>query len=759
MATSIEPQQLDSQNALSNMRSGVGDQIVNIRGTDMATSIAKLPVPKLVVPTDIDEIKQAVSEDREFWRRTYGEAKRLQAAQDGALKDHRNQVLETQKGDNAFATVPDMSIVGPKNTTPDKPSESVTELKRLNEQISVKNKDKSRSAHFGYVRAMPLNLPVLEKPADSQILEKDYDIQTQLAPLHQRAFEYQHYWNNYHKATLGKIVNYEKTYEDGLLKLLHEVNEDIAKETESMKVDKGFGIARVPQQGDDELVFGIDADEPDEDEMFSDEPLEHGMYHDASDKPHIEERGRGKNGQTQQPSLPKKIQAIRKRMGGEDGLLRKVIRSRQEINKNNPRIMEEGQKAQKLIEGLQDESDRFCDSVRLPRETYGIETQVFYGMADTALTIFEQMKDDPEDTTIDHQYQIHRKIAETWLLQHQIPDDFLPAIFPSIEKARVAVQEELTLREPDAMDIDANETRVRVGDQSKEGEFIPLDRGVPAISPVDRTGHTKSHGPRSSKPNRMPTIVSTAPPAGNTVSQCISTDVTPDTVMESVGGQLICKRIVGFRKVGWGNQLLLKSQGTNPAFPERYIFELVAANEFGRQALEEYKSTGLGHAINTASRGYLKDKRWSQALIGGVANVRRDDTRLYKVEAVTYVMLTFPGTDFVWINRSELSKMYGRAQIKGKIDQYRIEAGQDFPKPPTKRVFVPSHSEQKALQKAIWDSGYDFDDQNTPSKKKTHRATRPSRRYTIDDDAEEEIQSEATNDEEDGQEEEDSGPE
>jgi hypothetical protein len=141
----------------------------------------------------------------------------------------------------------------------------------------------------------------------------------------------------------------------------------------------------------------------------------------------------------------------------------------------------------------------------------------------------------------------------------------------------------------------------------------------------------------------------------------------------------------------------LKSQGTNPEFPGRFKFELVAARQFG-DALIEYKNVG-GKEHQTQGKEFIKTKLWSQCLIGGVASVRRREDADYANETLTQILCKWPGYDFAWIWRTVLADKFGATQIRPKISQYRFEAGQEHPKAPTKkRVYKKGKAKTKSTE-------------------------------------------------------------
>jgi hypothetical protein len=149
------------------------------------------------------------------------------------------------------------------------------------------------------------------------------------------------------------------------------------------------------------------------------------------------------------------------------------------------------------------------------------------------------------------------------------------------------------------------------------------------------------------------------------------------------------KEIRGFRKKGWGHQLLLHQPGKNGYD----IYELVAASTFGKGCLKSYQA--MDGAINLdMTRGSKKDlegKMIGDLNFFGVAPVRRDPkkepTGGWSREPETIALISFDDnpTKYRWYPRSDLIQEIGPV-ADHELDGYRNDAGQEIPPHPTRHA-------------------------------------------------------------------------
>ncbi|KIW86660.1 uncharacterized protein Z519_12715 [Cladophialophora bantiana CBS 173.52] len=152
----------------------------------------------------------------------------------------------------------------------------------------------------------------------------------------------------------------------------------------------------------------------------------------------------------------------------------------------------------------------------------------------------------------------------------------------------------------------------------------------------------------------------------------------------------IDKRIEGHLKVGIGYQLVISHPGKN----NLTIYEKVAASTFGKHFGKEYSSRPDAKTITRGTAKELENVRFEQMAIAGVASDRRDPKKEpaggWAQQARTLVLAGFgDNPKFVWYPRSTLGQRFGQALVDEEITAFRIEAGQEEPLQPTRRVSRP----------------------------------------------------------------------
>ncbi|KAF7910001.1 uncharacterized protein EAF01_003719 [Botrytis porri] len=127
------------------------------------------------------------------------------------------------------------------------------------------------------------------------------------------------------------------------------------------------------------------------------------------------------------------------------------------------------------------------------------------------------------------------------------------------------------------------------------------------------------------------------------------------------------KKIVGFRSVGNGEQLLLEWRNHGA---ERNAFELVASSVY-KGKRKEYS----GGKMAVGTKYELENYSLRDCGFGGVAQVRRRDTTTSYIRAPpTYIFISHKG-DEKWFTKSDMIAKFGD-QIKDAIEDYNKEAHQ-----------------------------------------------------------------------------------
>ena len=120
----------------------------------------------------------------------------------------------------------------------------------------------------------------------------------------------------------------------------------------------------------------------------------------------------------------------------------------------------------------------------------------------------------------------------------------------------------------------------------------------------------------------------------------------------------IDKKIEGSLKVGFGHQILISHPGNN----NLTIYEKVAAFTFGKGFGKAYTSRRDAKAITMATAEELRNKKFEEMVIAGVASDRRDPGKEpvdgWAQQAKTIVLVGFGDnpTKFTWYTRSTLGQ-------------------------------------------------------------------------------------------------------
>ena len=213
--------------------------------------------------------------------------------------------------------------------------------------------------------------------------------------------------------------------------------------------------------------------------------------------------------------------------------------------------------------------------------------------------------------------------------------------------------------------------------RTEEGPLKPKPTAEPELTKAKRKNK------KSTVTSLEPSGLVEAPGAEDDEADYISTNTEPGIVVETVSGQSIRKRIVSWRKSGYGYQLLLKS--TLPKFTKP-AYEFVRASDF-KGARAEFINMGGGET----SKGARKDLTgvlWSECLVGGVASVRRDEDDVYMRHARTLIRIYLKKTKVSnWFTRSDLQHQFGN-QIVASEAEYLKLSGQAVPKEPMSRIAI-----------------------------------------------------------------------
>lgn len=147
------------------------------------------------------------------------------------------------------------------------------------------------------------------------------------------------------------------------------------------------------------------------------------------------------------------------------------------------------------------------------------------------------------------------------------------------------------------------------------------------------------------------------------------------------------KKIEGALRAGYGSQLLISHPGENGLT----IYELVAASQFGKGFGKSYSENPESTMIELGTAKKLKNEEFSDMAIAGVASVRRlpdnEPQGGWCNEAKTIVLVGFgeDPLDFKWYARTVLGQRFGQKVVDGEINEFRSDAGQERPPPPTTR--------------------------------------------------------------------------
>ncbi len=704
---------------------GQASGTVPIHQKYVAATDGSLP-PVWYLNGDSDEkVREWSKTERSFWLKTYGAARQAQTDQGKYLAKIRNLEVKRQ-AEHGFK----ISIKEFQKGTKEmqelwvKFYKEKAALEALNSKISNKRRQDDRSTEIGLVRSHPLLKPVLGDQSGWRVIEDEPYIQLAVADLMGKAYDLQLYRNDYlkaiendkDKADSENKVLYDHTYEQQITEALDKINKDLGKamtrgvlrKLEDKTVDEleenpKMLLVHPCAQGEPPLDLDDLDCEPPEDEEFDDEMLEErGMYYkDPNDPVNIEERGSGPDGQTEKPPLPKEVNDLRAELGGKGGPLQRYIFSMINGETLDKQAMQE-------IEAIGVKVDAFCDNMKVHRRTYAFTweyIEAFTHMVKLADTGFKNIKSDIKNKKFQDEYTELRQRAR-WVLENtQMPDNFLDALVPPEAEIAKLVMEQLN-----AQNNGENMEGVEDNEKPRKPTVVDEDEDETGQqeSPKPKAPKTKAPKPKASsrKPKGADAGMTAAPPADSD-AQFAETDSTPGFVMEMEGKKKVMKRVCGWRPAGrGGNQILLKRNGTNPDFNDRYIYKLTAARKFGT-AREEYISIG-GKEMATAGARFLKEgkKMWSKAKIGGVAPVERDPEKDYVNEAVTFILIKFDGEAAVWIARTHLEFRFGAAQVQAQMMQYMVEAGQVRSKRPT-LTRKPRRSKSKSKSNTDSDSDSD----------------------------------------------------
>ncbi|KFY22056.1 hypothetical protein V491_02894 [Pseudogymnoascus sp. VKM F-3775] len=619
---------------------------------------SSLPIPDVLDISHLSEIKECNEEDHKFWTIQYGAAQGFQAAQTRILEALKKEEIERQKNVKAFQTTAKDLLDGPTTSSKELRSqlkEQVEELDKVNDAIALANVGADRDEFFGQVQN-GLVEPKLNNQDDFKLIVTQSPIlQLSLAKLYRKALELQHYHYNFMKATTG--YTRDASIESSIRRELDDINDDVGhivlkafkeeleaiqeEAEEELRRKNGGKITRAQKKNLNEKTKSEFKLAQKQIELKSTGSVY--VPNEGEDDYSIPgfEPGDGLGGQSNKQPLPKEIEVIRVRMGGREGPLFIFV--------SNGPATEEAKSARRLLKSLGDEVDKICDAKGIDRAAYALtENHIgsFRGMVKVANDFMDAIiantksgDADAKYPDVENQYQQLRSQAKLFLQEHQWPEQFLDTFIPPAAEAKEMVSRILRLQ------------------------------------------------------------TTSAPPAEDTDEQCIRSCSIPGIVEEMEDGILRQKRVVNVRHSGFTKQLVLKSYGANPAFKNRYIFELVSA-KCHPGAFEEYQAMhGVKTLISTPYH-VVKDRPWRQVLIGGVLPIRRSEHTTYMVKGLTLIYVKFPGDDFIWVTQSTLKRKFGTDVAEAKMNQYMMESGQKPSKAPTKRVFVLSEEELEAQEYA-----------------------------------------------------------
>ncbi|KFY65338.1 hypothetical protein V496_02645 [Pseudogymnoascus sp. VKM F-4515 (FW-2607)] len=701
---------------------------LDIKDNYVAKPQSRLPIPRVLDESHLSEIEKFNDEDHKFWTIQYGAARSFQATQTKILQKLDAEEMERETDIKAFQIDPKEFLSGPTESARKLRSqfkEQVEKLVEVNSAIAIANLRADRDEFFGQVCTWGLAEPKLNNQDDfKSTVTQIPRLQILLAKPYFDACVLQQYHLNY--MAVRTEATRKMSIERKILDELDDINTDIDKivttvfkeqlrakridEEQKLKGSKDGKVDKkakkklkqkydleekkievcclvyVPHEGEaDYTLPGSALGERDDSSSDDDDSDDESIMSVDDTPPHVEQPGDGKNGQSEKEPLPKELHEIRSRMGGRDGPLFALI----DAYLNGGEGTEAYNEAYQKLQALSDEQDEYCRVKGIKPETYAVDaTQLhsFFEMIQTAVKCKNLLKATPSDANIMTEYMGLRQVARLFIQEHQWPDTFLDTFIPTGDEIlSIIAQEEPGWKAQQEQEAARKFQQEQAAQKAQEEEAARKAREEEAARKAQET---------------QTTTETDAPPEEDTDEQCIVSVSIPGVVVEMEDGKERHKRVAGIRKCGFGNQLVLKSNGTNPDFKNRYIFELVPARSFGG-ALQEYKATHGDKTITTATRKDLRNLPWRRVLIAGVMSQRRKDERLYKIKAVTLVNIKFPGTGFMWASQSNLSEEFGEYVVKSKIDQYLLESGQKAPKAPTERVFKLSKKELEAQLKAL----------------------------------------------------------
>jgi hypothetical protein len=401
-----------------------------------ATQDGALKSPDLVNPTDIELIKSMTGEEFSKWKTLYSQANQYQQLLKKGWKEYRQQNL----------TKPDLDDEENEYNSPDlqklqenhkkytgNAAANLKGLVEINSKIQALNKDRGKHDDFGKTSLLIMR-PCLEEPAEWDKLQRKLssrlDSLLKISEHFSLGYSLQKIFN-YGTQALDK--NFDKAYVQDIGATIKGLNTSIRR----LKLDKkkkNLACISVPKFDSGEFEMPeqtMQEDESDEsDDVESDDVESDDEDGDVASGDESSDAGSDFTmGDGGRPEAPAAVMEVLTSMGGNGGLLQRVLLSLDErFQISDKELAAKFEEYQEKIEKLTKEAKINCTS-----KTF----QINLGQLKTAIIKTEQgwkaICDDPGNESLQQQYQGLRKETADYISELKLPENFVDALAPSAQ--------------------------------------------------------------------------------------------------------------------------------------------------------------------------------------------------------------------------------------------------------------------------------------------------------------------------------------
>ena len=428
-----------------------------IRSNDSAIQHGSLKSPDLLHPTDIELIRSMTGDEFNKWKLLYSQADQYQQQLKKGWKEYRKENLkkpdlkqpdlkkpdlkkpDLDDDENEYNS-PDLQILQENHK---KHTENVTAnlkgLFEINGKIQALNRDNGKHNDFGKA-SLPIMCPSLEDAGQWDKIQKKL-MSNQEALL--KISDYFSLGYSLQKIFIFGTQALDDNFDEAYVKAIQAIIKRLNSSIRSLKLDKkikSLGRIKAPDSIDSELSIpeqtmqGYETDDSD-DEDDEDEDGEDESDDEVSDSGSDLDMG---DGSGDRPEAPDQVMKVLTSMGGDGGLLQRVLLAIDERFQITDKELEaKFQECQEKIKQL---------TLEAKIDNTGTMFQINLGQLKIGIgktqEVYSAIREDPGNEDLQQQYQALRKEAAEFMATLGYPENFVDALAPSAQGIIDASQKE-----------------------------------------------------------------------------------------------------------------------------------------------------------------------------------------------------------------------------------------------------------------------------------------------------------------------------